>query len=72
MDNDNDLLIIMYPTYLPSVYKLVDRVCRQLNTEILLDVIDHEGHHLMTGIPRSKYSLVANRLYKYSSLFSIF
>jgi hypothetical protein len=64
-------LVIRYPTYLSSIHKLVDRICRQINSEILIQLLDKEGYQLITTIDRKYYEQVASKLFRYSSLFSL-
>ena len=65
------MIIVLYPTYLPTVYKLVDRLCRQHSSEIVLEFSDEDGYQLLTSIEDYREEQVLEYLSRYSSLFRL-
>jgi hypothetical protein len=65
------MITILYPTYLPAAYKLVDRLCRQYSAEIILEFSDQEGYQVLTSIEDYKEEEVLEHLARYSSLFRL-
>ena len=65
------MITVLYPTYLPAVYKIVDRVCRQYSSEIIVDFTDLEGYQLLTSLDECREEEALEYLSRYSSLFSI-
>ena len=65
------MITVLYPTYLPAVYKLVDRICRQYSSEIVLEFSDQEGYQLLTSLEGYREEQVLEHLSQYSSLFHL-
>jgi hypothetical protein len=65
------MITILYPTYLPAAYKLVDRLCRQYSAEIILEFSDQEGYQLLTSLEGYREEQVLEYLSQYSSLFHL-
>ncbi len=65
------MITVLYPTYLPAVYKLVDRICRQYSSEIVLEFSDQEGYQLLTSLEGYREKQVLEYLSRYSSLFHL-
>ncbi len=65
------MITITYPTQLPALHKLVDRICRKNSAEILFTLLNSEGYQLVTTIDPSKEEEVIHALFRYSSLFQL-
>ena len=65
------MITVLYPSYLPAVYKLVDRICRQYSSEIVLEFSDEDGYQLLTSIEDYREEQVLEYLSRYSSLFRL-
>ena len=65
------MITVLYPTYLSAVYKIVDRVCRQYSSEIIVDFTDLEGYQLLTSLDECREEEVLEYLSRYSTLFHL-
>jgi hypothetical protein len=66
------MITIVYPTYIPAIYKLVDRICRKNSSKILFLLNNKEGYYIITSIDPFQKEQLLEQLTKYSSLFRLF